>query len=667
MIVLILLATALGAADRPLGLMPMPAKLTPGTGRLPIDADFAVGASGHVDAQLRAAIARLRERIARQTGLPILPDASGRPVLVIDCQRAAPPVPALGEDESYVLEVTTDGARLSAPTVTGALRGMATFSQLVSADAESFYVPAVRIEDHPRFAWRGLMLDVARHWMPVAVVERNLEAMAAVKLNVFHWHLSDDQGFRVESKRFPELQRKGSDGYYYTQDEIRHIVEFAHDRGIRVVPEFDIPGHTDSWLVGYPELASAPGPYSIGRRWGIYEPVLDPSNKKVYDFLNTFLGEMAQLFPDAYFHIGGDEVRDTQWKANPKIQAFAAAQGLKSSHELQQYFNRRIQAILKKHGKKMVGWDEIFQPGLPTDIVIQSWRGQESLADAATQGYNGILSWGYYLDHLSPASLHYANDPLGGKAASLDAAQSKRVLGGEACMWSEYVTAEDVDSRIWPRTAAIAERLWSPKEITDVDSMYARLEMASRGLEWTGVQHRAYTRPALERLAAGGDVGALETLADAVEADRLNLYRRHRFTSRDALNRLVDAVPPESEPVRRLEGEIKSLATASPSSAAVASVRSTLTAWRDNHKQLLPTLEGSFLLKEAIPLSENLSKVGRIGLEALGYIEGRQKAPEGWAKQQTDALAELEKPSADVTLAAARAVRLLVEQAGSVQ
>ena len=187
---------------------------------------------------------------------------------IIQCDARVEPVQQLGEDESYRLEITPQQARLTAPNPLGVLRGLETFLQLVEPGPKAFQVPVVDIEDHPRFPWRGLHLDVSRHWMPLEVVKRNLDGMAAVKLNVFHWHLSDDQGFRVESKRFPKLQELGSDGLYYTQDQVREVIAYARDRGIRVVPEFDMPGHTTSWLVGYPELASAPGPYQIERQMG---------------------------------------------------------------------------------------------------------------------------------------------------------------------------------------------------------------------------------------------------------------------------------------------------------------------------------------------------------------------------------------------------------------
>jgi hexosaminidase len=643
--------------------MPMPQKTVWGQGRLLIGADFNFRVEGYTDARLRAAVGRLRGRIALQTGLPLLADATGPLQLVVSCRGAGPKNPTLGEDESYALDVSTSGARLSAPTVTGALRGMATFAQLVSADGKSYSAPAVHIEDRPRFPWRGLMLDCGRHWMPVDVVERNLEAMAAVKLNVFHWHLTEDQGFRVESKRFPRLQEKGSDGQYYTQDDIRRVVAFARDRGIRVVPEFDMPGHATSWFAGYPELASAPGPYGVERSFGIFPPAMDPSSERVYSFLDKFFGEMAGLFPDRYVHIGGDEVLETQWKANPKIQAFSAAHGIKDSRGLQAYFNKRVQELLARRGKKVMGWAEIQDPGLPRDTVLQSWRGQDSLADSVKKGFLGVLSFDYYLNYGKPASFHYRNDPLSGAAAELDAGEKARVIGGEACMWTEFVSAQTVDSRIWPRAAAIAERLWSPAGVTDEDSMYARLDAVSRGLDWTGVRHRSYERPALDRLARAPAREALQVLADALEVDRIDLLRAQHFTTRSPRNRLLDAIPPESPALRRLEASVRALSSARPSPEDAAGVRRTLVAWRDNDARLAPALRDNFLLAEDAPLSANLSKAGALGLEALDFIEEGQAPPAGWRDRSGAELAELDKPYAEMTLGAARVARLLVERA----
>jgi hexosaminidase len=660
LIAILPLVTAL-QAEPVLSLMPMPAHVVMDQGKLTIDASFRVGITGYTDHRLEDAVSRFMARLSRQTGIPMA--GAGRPMLTIECRAGAPGVPVLGENESYQLEITPTGARLAAPTVTGALRGLETFSQLVAPDADSFSVPALRIEDRPRFPWRGLSLDVSRHWMPLPVIERNIDAMAAVKLNVFHWHLSDDQGFRVESKAFPKLQQLGSDGKFYTQAEVRQVISYAADRGVRVVPEFDIPGHTTSWLAGYPELASAPGPFQIERKWGIFEPTLDPTREEVYAFLDTLIGEMAALFPDAYFHIGGDEVLDAEWKRNPAIQDFCKKSGLKNTVELHAYFNRRVHALVAKHGKQMIGWDEVLQPGVGNDLVIQSWRGQQSLADAARRGHRGILSFGYYLDHLNPASFHYQIDPLGGAAKQLNEQQAALILGGEACMWTEYVTEETVDSRLWPRAAAIAERLWSPASVSDIDSMYRRLASISRWLDWTGVEHRSGYQRMLDRLAGGNPAPALRVLADAVEPLGIDQRQAARSYSRDVpLNRLVDATQPESESVRMLEDAIhRFVANPSQHRQEAEEIRLAMSQWSVNDRRLRPLLATSVLLTEVEPLSEQLSKAGSIGLEALQYLESGEPAPTNWLAEQRLALKQMEQPTAEVNLAAVRPVKALLE------
>ena len=252
------------------------------------------------------------------------------------------------------------------------------------------------------------------------MVKRNLDAMAAVKLNVFHWHLSDDQGFRVESKRFPKLQEMGSDGHFYTQDQVADVMEYARERGIRVVPEFDIPGHTQAWLAGYPELASTPGQYTIGRTWGIYYPVMDPTREETYQFLDGFIGEMAALFPDPYFHIGGDEVNPKEWKESARIMAVRqGAQPRRPAKACRRTSTSAFRRSWRRTGRSWWAGTRCCTRICPTTTVIQSWRGNEALANAAKQGHRGLLSWGYYLDHLRPASYHYAVDPLGGPAAQL--------------------------------------------------------------------------------------------------------------------------------------------------------------------------------------------------------------------------------------------------------
>ena len=641
-------------------LMPMPAAMSLSEGKLVIDGAFSVRVTGHTDAQLSAAVARFRARVSRQTGMPIM--TGDRATLTIECHTAAPAYPTLGEDESYQLDVTPAGASLVAPSVTGILRGLETFSQLISADSESFMVPAVHIKDRPRFPWRGLMLDVSRHWMPLPIVRRNIDALGAVKLNVFHWHLSDDQGFRVESKVYPKLQELGSDGNFYTQEEVRGVIAYARDRGIRVVPEFDVPGHTTCWFVGYPELASAPGPFKIERKWGIFEPTLDISKEEVYTFLDGLLGEMAALFPDPYLHIGGDEVLDREWRENASIQAFAKKNSINGSLELHAYFNRRVQQILAKHGKKMIGWDEVLAPGLKNDVVIQSWRGQKSLKEAAEKGYRGILSFGYYLDHLDTAAFHYQVDPQGAEAKELNAEQAALILGGEACMWTEYASAETVDSRLWPRAAAIAERLWSPANVADPDSMYTRLKTVNRWLDWFGVQHRIASLHMLDRFAPAGPAPALRVLKENVEALGIGYRQEARHYSLFIpLNRFADAASPESETVRDLSGLISRLVS-NPAARReeIEALRNVFAEWSVNDSRLKPLLENSFLLTELVPLSESLSKTGTIGLKALQFLESGERPPVDWKAEQERALNRMEKPSAEVVLAAVRPVRALV-------
>jgi len=540
---------------------------------------------------------------------------------------------------------------------------------LVNLDGQSFGVPSVKIEDSPRFRWRGLLIDVSRHWEPTEVIKRNLDAMAAVKMNVLHWHLSDDQGFRVESRVFPKLHQLGSEGQYYTQDQVREIVAYARDRGIRVIPEFDMPGHTTALLVAYPELASAPGPYKIERSWGVFAPCMDPTRKKTYAFLDSFIGEMAALFPDEYFHIGGDEVNGTQWNASSKIRSFKARMHLKDNRELQAYFNQRLFKILAKHGKKMIGWDEILHPDLPKGITVQSWRKQDSVADSARLGYAGILSYGYYLDHMRPAAFHYGMDPLGKEAADLTESEKKRILGGEACMWAEFVNPDNIESRIWPRTAAIAERLWSQPEVQDVRDMYRRLEYASRELELLGLMHRVKYMEMLQRMAGDQHVGPLKTLADLLTATGLGIRQRTRkYSSLTPLNRMADVVLPESDMARQLGDLVDDAIGNGPGSTETFDrIRSLLVLWQQNENLVKPILEKSFLLEEIEPVSTAVAELSARGLQALDYIRSKKKAPEAWQKEAASLLQQLEKPQAEMLVAIVPAVKRLIDAASASQ
>jgi hexosaminidase len=669
---LVLASLAVAQPQHGLNLMPMPSSVQAGVGQLPVDRSFSVAITGFRDVTVERGVQRFVAELSRQTGMFLKqkPADSANPTLLIHAVHGSEKVQRLGEDESYQLVINQSGAKLTAPTPLGVLHGLQTFLQLVETTTNGFAVPVVTIKDQPRFAWRGLLIDVGRHFIPLDVLKRNLDGMAAVKMNVLHWHLYDNEGFRVESKRFPKLQEAGSDGQSYTQDEIREFVAYAHDRGIRVVPEFEMPGHSRSLFAGYPELASGPGPYTIEP--GGADAVMDPTREETYKFIDKFIAEMAKFFPDDYFHIGGDEVNGHQWDANPKIQAFIHAHGMKSNQDLQAYFNQRLQRILSKHHKIMMGWDEVLHPDLPKTVVVQSWRGQQSLATAAQQGYSGLLSFGYYLDLMWPASRHYAVDPMSGAVASLNPEEKSRILGGEACMWSEWVTAENIDSRIWPRNAAIAERLWSPPEVQDPGSMYERLAELSWRLGWLGLTHRSFMISALYRMAGTDDIAALRTLAEVVEP--VKDYARMDslktvWDFRAPLNRLVDAARPESDEARHFRDSVQAyIGSGFTDRAAEGEIRTLLAAWRDNDARLRPLLEQSFLLHELAPLSEDLSTLGAAGLSALDYLDRSEASPEPWRAQQLALLDRARTPKADLLLMVVAPVQRLIEaSAGQTQ
>jgi hexosaminidase len=659
-----LLTTFAAAQSQPqLNLMPMPASVQVGAGQLPINQLFSVAVTGSHDASLDDEVQRFVTQLSRQAGIPFRPKSGAAPTLQIHSDHGRQAVQKLGEDESYELTVADSGAKLTAPTSLGILRGLQTFLQLVQITDTGFAAPAVIIKDQPRFPWRGMLIDVSRHFIPIDVLKRNIDGMAAVKMNVLHWHLSDDQGFRVESKVFPKLTGMGSDGMFYSREEIRDFIAYAHDRGIRVMPEFDIPGHTHSWYPGYPELASGPGTYTLDGD-GL-DPIMDPTQESTYKFLEKFIAEMAKLFPDAYFHIGGDEVDGKQWDANPKIQAFIHAHGMKNNQDLQAYFNQRLQKIVAKNHKIMVGWDEILHPDLPKTIIVQSWRGQKSLAEAAKQGYSGLLSFGYYLDLMWPAARHYAVDPMADAAATLTPEEKGRILGGESCQWAEWVTPENIDSHIWPRNAVIAERLWSPQNVTDVASMYTRMNAVSLDLEFLGLTHRSARLHMLHRMAGTADITALRNLADVVEP--VKDYNRWDDAKgpidfHAPLSRMIDAAYPESDTARHFGELVQTFVQSGyKDQAAETQIRMWLTTWRDNDVKLHPLLEQIFLLQEDAPLSQDLSALGAAGLQALDYLDKAQPAPDGWKAQQTALIDQAKIRKADLLLMVVAPVQQLVE------
>ncbi len=684
-----------GAYAQQVTLMPMPSSVQRADGALTVTpanglSNFSVSAQPlRDDARLGDAIQRMLVRLDRTCGGDILRSQSG-PIggrATLDIQVASPggAVQGVDEDESYTLKVTPDHATLTAATDVGAMHGLETLLQLATNRDGACVLQAITIDDKPRFRWRGFMLDVSRHFEPVQVVERQLDGMAIAKLNVFHWHLSDDQGFRAESRKFPKLTSVGSGGEFYTQDQMREVVAYARARGIRVVPEFDMPGHTSSWILAYPDLGSGEIVTGLPKVFGIPAAELDPSRESTYKFIDTFVGEMSTIFPDAYFHIGGDETEGKDWLANPRIAEFMRKKGFAGPQELQAYFNRRLLPILKKHGKQMVGWDEILNPNLPKDIVIQSWRGEASLAAGATQGYQGILSAPYYLDAEKTSAQMFLADPLPGDT-TLNAEQQKLILGGEICMWAEQLHPETVDSRVWPRTLAVAERLWSPQSDRDVSYMYQRLRRVSLELESVGLTH--ISGPELLRRNLSGNLHpeALDTLAAVTEPysfhDRYDGQKTDAYTS---LNRLVDAVIADPPSRQKFAGDVAALAAhgkLSPAgndapdtsgdvfegfppqrAEAIADLRRNFAAWQHATPTLLELSAKTPRLNDVARLTLELNALASVGTEALGYVEGHTAPLPGWTERSNTILDEAAQGGALVHFTMIPSMRKLVTAA----
>ena len=649
-----------------MNLLPVPARMHIRTDGFRLTDSFLVRLQGPRPERMARAVNRMLVRLSNRTGLTFNafrispPGSSQKVALLIACKRSGKL--KIHEDESYILKVCSRQIELSAETDIGVLRGIETLLQLLSVDNNGYYFQGIEIQDLPRFTWRGLLIDSCRHFIPVEVIKRNLDGMCTVKMNVFHWHLTEDQGFRIECKTFPRLHELGSDGLFYTQKQVREIIRYASERGIRVVPEFDIPGHSTSWLVGYPELASVPGPYEIERKFGIFDPCFNPILEETYRFFDRFFGEMVELFPDAYIHIGGDEVNGKHWDANEDIQAFKKKNRIPDNHSLQAHFNRRIATIITGYGKKMAGWEQILQPGLPGTTVIQSYLGEKSLVESARSGYPVVNSKAneLYIDLLFPADFHYSYDPLPADIPLSDK-EKKLILGSEATMWGELVSPENIDSRIWPRTAAIAERLWSPAEVRDIPNLYRRLELISIQLEAHGLTHLKNQDMMLRRLARGRDTVPLKCLVDAIEP--IILYDRQQwqelYTQQLPQTRLVDAAVPDARVAREFRNKTdRFLQDRDP--AIQSDLRKMLLLWKHNHSKLKPIIDRSPILAEIETLSAILSQTAEIGLLALEILAANQRIDSTWIKDSIQQLEQAKLPRGDCRLRIVEALEKLL-------
>lgn len=441
------------------------------------------------------------------------------------------PDPNIVSDEGYALEVKSSSVLIRAKTAAGAFYAVQTLRQLFppefggnhSYGAVNWVAPCCLIQDAPRFVYRGMHLDVGRHFFPPAFVKEYIDLLAMYKFNTFHWHLTEDQGWRIEIKKFPELQRVAScrnetlighyndqphrfDGRkycgFYTQREIKDIVEYAQKRFVTIVPEIEMPGHSLAALAAYPELGCTGGPYEVATQWGIFDDVYCAGNEKTFNFLDDVLAEVCSLFPGRYIHIGGDECPKTRWESCAKCQKRMKDEGLKDAHELQSYFIKRIERTLSLHERKLIGWDEILEGGLAPTATVMSWRGTEGGIAAAKAGHDAIMTPGShcYFDH-------YQSDPnteplaIGGFTTlekvysyepipeGLTDQQAKHILGAQGNVWTEYMPKpEQVRYMAFPRAAALAEVVWSPKNKRNWADFARRIPRQIARLEAAGVK-----------------------------------------------------------------------------------------------------------------------------------------------------------------------------------
>jgi hexosaminidase len=629
------------------GVMPVPSQLLAGDGRFELIEATRLQVHGNADDSLLwSAADRWLQTEKKRTGIAFQQkratpgSATAAGTIVITVHRLE--VAAIDVDESYALKVTSQGVALDAETTLGAVRGLATLNQLIIVNGETPYISAVTIHDAPRFPWRGLMLDTSRHFIPLDLVERNIDAMEAVKLNVLHFHLSDDQGVRIASERFKLLQSEASDGQYYTKDQMRELIDYAAHRGVVIVPEFDMPGHSQSWFSAYPELSSSPGPFEPGSPFGgtpgkklspqalmkafaeTSMPAFDPTREETYQFLDQFLGEMAELFPSPYMHIGGDENNGVVWKSNPRIVQYMKHHGMATTAELQAYFIGRVGTILEAHGKKMVAWEEAYAPDKFKNATFQVWSTTPSV-DITKERMSGnnrlLISRGFYLDYFLPAAQHYLNPSL---PATASPNSETPVRGGEAAMWSEVEDHWNVDSRIWPRAAAIAERLWSPASVTDVDDMYRRLFLVNSQLDQQGLDTISAYQRQIRRMAGTLPAAPLEDFLNVLTPTpgfgrlfamvSLPAYQRDSYSP---LNGVDDLLLVDSETEFAFHIALKRWRqTHDPGQERI--LRGYLSRWAACTEVLRPYFEQNSQLREVSSQADLLARLSTLALQKLG-------------------------------------------------
>ncbi|WP_288936462.1 family 20 glycosylhydrolase [uncultured Sphingomonas sp.] len=481
----------------PLPLVPMPQSVIRGAGRFLLTDGAAIGTAPG-DAGAAAAARLLSAQVKAARGLVLRPTIGQAAVRFVRD-------PSVAGDEAYRLDVTPRGIVIAASGDRGFVHGAATLAQLASPGGMMGHpaaIPAVSIADAPRFSWRGLMIDPSRHFQPIEFLYRTVDRMAAVKLNTLHLHLSDDQGWRFEVKRYPRLTEIGAwrtppstggspaakVGGFYTQEQLKALVAYAAERGITIVPEIDLPGHAQALVAAYPEHGVFGDRPDVGHDWGVNPYLLNPDAKTVR-FVEDILDEVMAVFPGTYIHLGGDEAVKDQWQRSPAVQAQMAAVGAKTENEMQSWLIDQFGAYLASKGRRLIGWDEILEGGVPPSASVMSWRGDKGAVDAANKGHDVVLSPApnLYLDNLQSdlpdepngrigiqtLEAVYGYDPM---PAGINADKARHVLGAQANAWSEYlVTPYQVDHNVYPRLGALAEVTWSPKSARDFSSFSRRI------------------------------------------------------------------------------------------------------------------------------------------------------------------------------------------------
>jgi hexosaminidase len=527
--------TAQTPASSPIAIIPLPTRLTAGRGHFALTASAAIATDPGLKAQGR----QLADMLNTPTGFDLrvrsgASPAAGFIALRIDKRLAK----ALGE-EGYRLDATTKGVTIRAATAHGVFHGMQTLRQLLPVDVYrqakvagiAWTVPAVAIEDTPRFPWRGAHLDVSRHFMPKEFVKKYIDLLAIQKMNTFHWHLTDDQGWRLEIKKYPKLTDVGAwraetlvghevrdsspeaarrtfdgrkHGGFYTQDDVREIVAYAAARFVTIVPEIEMPGHSQEVVAAYPELGSTDGTVQPRTRWGVSPYLLNPSDRTVA-FMQDVLAETMALFPSPWIHVGGDEAVKDQWTANPRIQARIKELGLKDENELQSWFIRQMDAYLTSHGRRLIGWDEILEGGLAPNAAVMSWRGLDGALAAARSKHDAVLTpsgWTYFDSYQTRDTTHeplaiggfvplekvYTWEPM---PDALEPEFQKYILGVQGQLWSEYLQdARQVEYAAYPRLTALAEVGWTPTARRALDGFLSRMAVHLQRLKILDVNFR---------------------------------------------------------------------------------------------------------------------------------------------------------------------------------